>query len=333
VSAVYTFIRRLWNDELGAAGRAFGLTLVPAELLYRVGSAARNQAFDRGLLRAEHAPVPVVSVGNLAVGGAGKTPFTQWLARRIADAGGRPAILHGGYADDEPELHRRWNPDIPVYTGRDRATSAARAAADGAGVIVLDDAFQHRALHRDIDLVLVAAERWTRHVRLLPRGPWREPVSALRRASLTIVTRKTATPDAARGVAGEVGAITGRDAAIAWLRPCGWRTTDGRTTTAPDGPAVLASGIAEPALLAANVRATGAAVAAELIFPDHHDYSEAEARGILAAAAGRPILTTAKDWVKLERWLEGADVRILQQEVVLEAGEPALQTMLAGVLR
>jgi tetraacyldisaccharide 4'-kinase len=333
VSAVHAFVRRLWNDELGAAGRAFGLTLVPAELLYRAGSAARNQAFDRGLLRVERAPVPVVSVGNLAVGGAGKTPFTQWLARWIADAGGRPAILHGGYAADEPELHRRWNPDIPVYTGRDRATSAARAAADGAGVIVLDDAFQHRALHRDIDLVLVAAERWTRHVRLLPRGPWREPVSALRRASLTVVTRKTGTPDAARSVAGEVGAITGRDAAIAWLRPCGWRTADGRTAATPDKPAVLASGIAEPALLAANVRATGAVVAAELIFPDHHDYSEAEARGILAAAAGRPILTTGKDWVKLERWLEGADVRILQQEVVLEAGGPALQVMLAGVLR
>jgi tetraacyldisaccharide 4'-kinase len=332
VSAVHAFVRRLWNDELGAAGRAVGLTLLPAELLYRAGSAARNRAFDRGLLRAERASVPVVSVGNLGVGGAGKTPFTQWLARRIADGGGKPAILHGGYADDEPELHRRWNPDIPVYAGRDRAASAARAAADGARVIVLDDGFQHRSLHRDIDLVLVAAERWTRRVRLLPRGPWREPVSALRRATLIIITRKTASPDAARSVAGEVGALTGRDAAIAWLRPCGWHTADGRTADAPDGPAVLASGVAEPALLAANVRASGAALAAELIFPDHHGYSEAEARGILAAAAGRPILTTAKDWVKLERWLEGADVRILQQEVVLEEGGPALDAEFAGVL-
>jgi tetraacyldisaccharide-1-P 4'-kinase len=210
-AALHDAARRLWAGEMGVRGSALGAALAPAAAAYRLGVAARNRAYDAGLLPAWHAGIPVVSVGNIAVGGTGKTPFAHWLAVQLRARGRTPAILHGGYAADEPALHRRWAADIAVVVGRDRVHGAQQARAGGADVLVLDDGFQHRRLHRDLDIVLVAAERWQgASARLLPRGPWREPVTALRRATLVVVTRKTATEQAAQQVAADVAAVLGR---------------------------------------------------------------------------------------------------------------------------
>lgn len=324
--------RRWWDGELGVGGRALDVLLAPAEALYRVATSAREAAYDRGVLHSHRAAIRVISVGNVAVGGTGKTPFAAWLARRLADQGRRPAILHGGYAADEPELHRRWSPDIPVLVGRDRVASAAAAAAAGADVVVLDDGFQHRRLQRDLDVVLVAAERWGGHARMLPRGPWREPASALARADVVVVTRKLASPERRDAVLSEV-ARPGLTTAAVQLLPAGWRSGNAGTAgTGPEGPAVLVSGVAEPALLAANARAAGAELAEHLAFRDHHEYAAADARRIVATAGGRDILTTEKDWTKLARWLAGARVWLLQQAVVVEHGAAELDRHIARAL-
>jgi tetraacyldisaccharide 4'-kinase len=328
--------RRLWAGQLGRAGSVLRLALAPAEAVYRGAVHARGIAYDRGVLHVGRAAVPVISVGNIAVGGTGKTPFAHWLARHLQARGRRPAILHGGYAGDEPMLHRQWSPSIPVVVCRDRVAGAARAVAEGADVILLDDGFQHRRLHRDLDLVLLAAERWAPKLRVLPRGPWREPVSALHRADLVIVTRKTASRRTRDVVLRELDAL-GLSTAAVHLRPSGWRTAGPPAAelvavSAPAEPALLVCGVAEPTLVAGSARAAGADVAAVLAFGDHHDYSDSDVRHILEVAAGRCIVTTEKDWVKLEPRLAGMRVWLLTQEVVVEHGAHSVEALLTRAL-
>jgi len=327
-----TFARRWWRGELGVAGRGLSLLALPAELLWRTGSALHRRAATR---RRVAPPVPAVSVGNLAVGGAGKTPVAAWLAAELRDRGARPALLHGGYAADEPALHRRLNPEVPVYTGRDRLASARQAAAAGADVLVLDDAFQHHALDRDLDLVLVAAEHWTPRPRLLPRGPWREGPAALQRADLVVVTRRTASAREAEQVAREVTRVSGGvDVACLHLRTAGWECV-GSPASAPAESALAVTAVADPAAFAANARQAGAQLHAVLAFPDHHDYDAADGARICAAAGpGGVIVTTGKDAVKLEALVDPERLWVLRQEVVLEDGAAlltaALDRLLAG---
>src|SRR5687767_4085944 len=119
------------------------IALEPLSAVYRAVMSGRRAVYNRGLLRASRIDVPVISVGNLVVGGSGKTPFTRWLIGRLRELGRKPAVLHGGYAADEPALHRRWFPDAIVIEGRDRVAGAREAVARGADAIVLDDAMQH----------------------------------------------------------------------------------------------------------------------------------------------------------------------------------------------
>jgi tetraacyldisaccharide 4'-kinase len=335
-AALHDAARRLWAGEMGVRGSALGAALAPAAAAYRLGVAARNRAYDAGLLPAWHAGIPVVSVGNIAVGGTGKTPFAHWLAVQLRARGRTPAILHGGYAADEPALHRRWAADIAVVVGRDRVHGAQQARAAGADVLVLDDGFQHRRLHRDLDIVLVAAERWQgASARLLPRGPWREPVTALRRATLVVVTRKTATEQAAQQVAADVAAVLGRadgpSMLRVFLRAGRWRH-DGAAAAAPERAALLVAGLADPGLFVEGARQAGARVAGVLAFRDHHEYGSDDADRIRTAAGGAPIVTTEKDWTKLDRWLDARDVWLLAQDVVLEHGAAELETRIARML-
>jgi tetraacyldisaccharide 4'-kinase len=334
VTLVRDAVRRLWSGELGRAGTVLNAILLPGEAAYGAAVRLRNAAYERGVLSAGRAAVPVISVGNLAVGGTGKTPFTHWLAVLLSERGRRPAVLHGGYGSDEPELHRRWAPDIPVFVGRNRLASAVEAVDRGCDVIVLDDAFQHRRLHRDLDIVLVAAERWFQPRRLLPRGPWREPGSALRRAGIIVVTRKTAPAALAGAVASELGSRAGGlPVIVAHLRAEEWRTGGGVVAGRPPAePVLLVAGIAEPLLFEENVRQAGAHVADRVLFPDHHEYGEADAARILAAAGERQIVTTEKDWTKLQQLLPAERTWLLGQRTIVEHGEAILHDHLDRVL-
>ncbi len=151
-----------------------------------------------GLLKERKIPLPVVSVGNLTVGGTGKTPFVKWMARRFLSQGKKVAILTRGYrrvketiSDESAELQNSL-PGLPVWVGRDRVSSAERAVSSGMDAVILDDGFQHRRLARDLDIVLLDATRPFGNGKTLPRGILRESPSALRRADLLVITRADA---------------------------------------------------------------------------------------------------------------------------------------------
>ncbi len=329
---VATFVERAWRGDAGVPGAALTMLFAPAELAFRALSGIRTAAFDHGLRGAHRVPIPVISVGNIATGGAGKTPFSAFLVRRLRGLGHRPALLHGGYADDEPMLHRQWQPDIPVYVGRDRVASASAAAAAGASVAVLDDGFQHRRLARDLDLVLVAAEGWTARPRLLPRGPWRETPSALRRASAVIVTHRT--PVDPRAAQRDIErAAPGVPVWTARLTPERWRRAIERTRSdaPPREPVLVVAAVARVDLFAEGVRAAGAQVAEVMAFRDHHAYTSTDALRIRERAAGRQIVTTAKDWVKLRALLPPDAVWLLEQDVVMTDGGTHLDRLLSGL--
>lgn len=256
------------------------------------------------------------------------------MARWFADRGVPVALAVRGYAADEILLHRRWNPDIAVHAHRRRARAVAAAAGSGARLVVLDDGFQHRAVQRDLDLVLVAAEGPKNH-RLLPRGPLREPLQALRRADFVVITRRTASREDADAVAEWARrAASWVPAVHVAFRPGRWQQLDGTPAPAPRGGVLAAAGIARPELFVATLRETGAGPVELMTFPDHHHYGAGDAAAIRRLAGNRPVVTTEKDAVKLVRFADVlGECRVLALTVIVESGEEALEERLQALAR
>jgi tetraacyldisaccharide 4'-kinase len=301
------FVTRLWAGEVGTAGRLLDAALLPAEWLFRGVVAARNAAFDRGMIGVERVDVPVISVGNVGVGGAGKTPFAAWLAGRLREWGHTPGIALRGYGEDEVLLHRELNPGLRVAAAARRVEAARELVAAGCDVVVLDDGFQHRRLARDLDVVLVAAEAWDPSPRLLPRGPWREGPSALARADAIVVTRKSADATRAGEVAAEVPrAAPGMPVAICHLAADRLAPLHGGAALdlawLRDRDVLAVAALAHPGPFFDALRQAGARVE-EAAYPDHHPFTPTDAQRIMARATGRTIVMTHKDAVKLRTLL------------------------------
>ena len=326
---------RWWAGELGGFGRILHLLTWPAEALFRGGVRIRNWAFDRGLRGEVHASIPVVSIGNVLVGGTGKTPVSAWIVGRLRAQGRRPALVTRGYGNDEVALHGRWNPDVPVITAARRVDGVLEAVRGGADVAVLDDGFQHRALARDLDIVLLPAEGPIRG-RLLPRGPFRESPRALRRADIVVVTQRTATDAEAREVAEEArmlapGALVARIS----LEPADWTDLNGEAASPPEGAEVLAvSSVARPELFRTLVEARVDGRVELMAFGDHHDYDAVDARRIAEKAGRRPVVTTEKDAVKLLPYrLELRNLRVLPLRMKPDEGADGLERALGQLTR
>lgn len=326
-------MRRWWSGGGGTVGTIFSLLLYPASVVFGVAVRLRNTAYDRGWRERGAGPIPVVSVGNLSVGGTGKTPVTAWLGVLLSDMGAKPAIVSRGYGRDELALHATWNPEIPVHSAPDRLLGILRAAEAGATVALLDDGFQHRRAERDLDLVLLAVEQ-PFPPRLLPRGPFREPLSSLKRADLVLLTRKSATSEAADQLeAALLLRHPGLDIVRIHLRPSRWKTLGGEPSRPPEGDTLALSSIAEPDTFLDLVREAVGGGVATLAFPDHHEYTAGDIERIHGAAKGSPIVTTEKDAVKLVAFAARLpDVRVLGLEVAVEAGEDRLRDALQAVL-
>lgn len=337
-----TLIERLWYG----GGPAVGLTralLLPAERVFSGVAGLRDMLYDAGWLPTHEPVIPAISVGNLTVGGTGKTPIAAWIARELAARGAHPAVVLRGYGDDEPLVHRTLNPDIPVLVGADRVEAIARARAMGADMAVLDDAFQHRRVRRVADFVLVSADRWTPAVHLLPAGPWREPLRAIRRATLIIVTRKAAT-DAV------VDAVNKRLASAAPQVPRVTVTLQPKelvraTDEAEREPLTVLRGsrvrmvaaIADPASLQAQLEHLGAYVD-PFVFRDHHSFtSEDIARVTAGLGSADRVVCTLKDAVKLAaRWprLGGQPpLWYVSQQVMVERGVGGVEHILDDLVR
>ncbi len=332
--ALEGWVRRWWQGEAGLPGGVLSLLAAPAEGIFRSVVSVRNRSYERGWAAQHGAPVPVVSVGNLTVGGTGKTPMAAWVARALVGMGAAPTILSRGYGQDEVLLHRRWNPDIPVVVAPARIQGARQAARSGATVVVLDDGFQHRALARELDIVLLAAEG-PLEGRLLPRGPFREAPGSLGRAHVAVVMRRTAEESEARRRAAEVverypHLIVPR----ALLRPDGWRGLRGGEATPPKGPVLALAGVARPEAFALLVERITGEPPELLTFPDHHSYGPEDADRVASAAAGRTLVTTEKDAVKLEDLSDRLpDVRVLALKVIFESGEEELKEELRRLVQ
>jgi tetraacyldisaccharide 4'-kinase len=332
-------VSRWWAGRGGVPGAVLSAALAPAEAAFRAVSGVRNTAFDRGWKRAERAPVPVISVGNLAVGGTGKTPFAAWLAGWIVARGWSPAVVLRGYGADEVLVHRELNPHVPVFAAARRIEAVRQAVAAGCDAVVLDDGFQHRSLVRDLDVVLVSADGWRGRPRVLPRGPWREGLDGLRRAGLVVVTRKSASTDQVMSVAAELGRYAlDLPLVLADLTPTELLPLHGGQARPLDwlsGQRVLAvAALADPEPFFAHLRAEGAQVEA-VAFADHHDFTASEAGQIGARAGKRPLVMTRKDAVKLRPLLGShREAYVLEQSVRivdgLDALEAALDVALSG---
>ncbi len=299
-------VRWLWTSRRPDA-RLARLALLPAAALWRGAMAVRESAYRSGWLTVRDLPLPSVAIGNLTVGGSGKTPIATWTARYYVSHGLVPGVLLRGYGADEVLVHQHAVPEAVVIADPDRAAGADRAMARGAQVLVLDDAYQRLDVRRDLNVAVVSAET-TRAVRWpLPAGPWREGLKALDRADAVVVTRKRATAEAALTLAAELQKRIAGPVAIAHL---GLRYVEGMVSgirhpasTLAGKRVVAASGIADPDAFVAQTKATGAAVQVAT-WKDHHDYRDEDVAW-LAHAARRAdhVVITQKDAVKLRnRW-------------------------------
>jgi tetraacyldisaccharide 4'-kinase len=308
--------------------------LLPFAALFRTAVWLRNAAYDVGVLKGPRLPRFAIGVGNLSVGGTGKTPLSGWLAAELKRRGVTAGIVLRGYGNDEVAEHRAANPEAAVEADADRHAAAVRAAARGAEVLVLDDCLQRRDVPVDVMLAVVSADTWATTRWPLPMGPWREDLGALGRADAVIVTRKAANREAADALALDLAPwCRGGVVCTAALVPAVFRPLSG----GPDvDPAMLAgrdvvalSGIGEPELFAEQLRRLGARVT-PLAFPDHHRYTAGEVAAARAAANGRWIITTAKDAVKLRGlWTaEGPACYVAVLGVDIESGAEALGRLL-----
>ena len=331
------WVHALWEGD-GAAARAGRAVLLPFEVAFGAIAGVRGALYDAGLLATRPTAVPALGIGNLTVGGTGKTPIAAWFARRLRDSGATPAIVLRGYADDEPLVHRTLNPDVDVIVSPDRVAASFEAKRRGCDTVVFDDAFQHRRASRRANVVIISADAWRdgrRH--LLPAGPWRERLGALRRASLAIVTRKAASRDRAAVVSDTIGLAAAVPTAIVHLAVDSLTLVGGAehaALSALHGESVLAiSGIGDPAAFHAQLTAAGARIA-PAVFRDHHGFSAHDASALATRAAGCDrAICTLKDAVKLgPLWPGPTPLWYVSQRVDVERGVDLVNEVVSELL-
>lgn len=291
----------------------------------------RNLLWDAGVFRPTRSAVPVISLGGLSTGGSGKTPLAAAFARHLSDAGGRVAVLTAGQ-QDELRLHQELNPDVAVLGGRWRIPLARQAVRDGAEVLVLDSGFQHRRLHRDLELVACNVDQVGNRERL-PAGPYRERFAALVRADAVILMRRVATPDQARALKREVlGIASHLHVARVRLRPNGLRASNDAAAAAGEvDPAVAVAGVMWPESFFRWLAEEDVHPDHRFALPDHARYGGRMVNEISAAAGERGLVCTRKDAVRLVPLVPPhVPVWWLAEEIEWEAGSDVL---LAGVRR
>jgi tetraacyldisaccharide 4'-kinase len=303
-----------------------------------------NRRYDRGINETYRPTAPVVSVGNLTVGGTGKTPMVEWLARYLRRQDVRVAILSRGYGaeqgglnDEALELELAL-PDVPHLQNPDRASSSSVAVEELASqILLLDDGFQHRRLARDLDIVLLDATEPFGFDYLLPRGTLREPASGLRRAGVVVLSRADMIDQRARE------AVRQRAMALcpggAWCevehRPAALIDSNGGADSLDEiagQPVAAFCGIGNPTGFRHTLEALGVNVVAWREFPDHHAYSRAdveELAGLMQESGAKFALCTRKDLVKLRiPTLGGIPLRAVGVELQFFRGEEAMKAAL-----
>lgn len=344
------FVSYVWSaDAIGA--RVVRTAVTPLSWLFGAIVSRRNARFDARVRDSAvpSAALPALSVGNLTVGGTGKTPVASWFVSRMKAAGAAPALVLRGYGDDEWRVHGLLTPGVPVVVAPERAIGLVTARSKQCDCAVLDDAFQHRQVARVVDVVLVSADAWQEPVRLLPSGPYREPLESLTRASVAVITVKAAPAERVQVVREAIrAAAPGVPIAQVRLAP-GTIRLAASIAGGPGGPGglqhdltwlrgrklLLVSAIADPDAFHRQMEAAGAIVEHHAVYPDHHDFAADDLAGIVARAdPSVEVLCTLKDAVKLvPLWPRaGAALWYVSQTVVVEQGAEILDQAIARVL-
>jgi tetraacyldisaccharide 4'-kinase len=300
------------------------LTALPAAVYYAV-QRAWEAAFKWGIKKSRRSPIPVISVGNLLMGGSGKTPFVLFMAALLRDRGMRPVVVSRGYrgtyrepfavvsegipdghiADqaevgDEPFMIAERLLNVPVVVGRERIRAIEAACRlFHSSVAVLDDGFQHLQLQRDLDIVLLTG----REDRMFPMGNLREPFTALRRCQVAVVPEGAEIPLAARAHLGGVPIFRSR------VVPLSVETAGSPGVSVSPGvfrgrSVALVSGIAHPQRFMDTAANLGWNIVEHRRFRDHHRFENAELRSLLASCPDVPLIFTEKDWVRLPGWVK-----------------------------
>jgi tetraacyldisaccharide 4'-kinase len=344
------------GPDLFESKAAQSLLFLPG-LAFQAAVSVRNALYDAGRLPSHRLPCVVISIGNVTVGGTGKTPLTSHVAGLLRDLGYRVAVASRGYrrrdsrapllvsdgrriladalsAGDEPYLIARDNPSVPVAVGADRVAAARLLmTASSPEVLLLDDAFQHRRIARDLDVVLVDGRDPWGNGRMLPRGPLREPIASIRRADACVVTRTNGrTPDDL------VSALERFNPEVALfhcrLEPRVFVKADGESI-APGSlkgfSAYAFSGIARPERFEDDLRGLGVRLAGSRRFPDHHPFRRRDLEEIALEArrcGAQVLVTTEKDLVRIVESPEGSPpLYALAIQAIFPPG-PGLQTWL-----
>lgn len=288
----------------------------PLSWAYTGAIQLRNGLFNQGILKSQSFSQPVISIGNISVGGTGKTPVIQALLEWSLAEGLRPGVVSRGYGGnykdvqevslkeeqaatvygDEPVLIKKKFPTVPYFVCRERSRAVGEMLGQNELDIVLaDDAFQHRALSRDLDVVLIDAEQEPDHYQLLPLGRLREPLSQLSRADFIVVTKwNLADVNRRRFIAQLIEENSGEK--LRAVIHCDYEIINMDSFTAED-EVILFSGIGNPKAFE-KLMSSNAKIISHKVYKDHYSYSQQDIENLLSL--GKTLVTTEKDAVKLK---------------------------------
>ncbi len=326
--SVEAHVRQAWAERPGGALRL-------AAAGFATAAGVRNLLYDSGVLASRQAPVPIVSVGGLTVGGSGKTPITADIAARLSAAGIPTAVVTHGFVD-EMDVHRKLSPECRVYGGSDRLQLATMAAEEGARLVILDSGFQHRRLHRDLDILTVDERTLGLRLAHLPAGPYREGLESLARADVVVRVRRdlpesdgpreamSSGPAAGRSLADRLAGLPGSPPFVAArIRPGSVVAANEAARGVPDPtPALAVAGIMWPEVFFAQAKMATASVRESVALADHARFGDALADFLRKRAGESGIICTLKDAMKLVRAV-GDDVPVwyLSEEVEWERAD------------
>jgi len=352
----------LSQERIGLRSELILFPLFVISRLYGWIVLARLKLYQRGILKEKQLPCKVISVGNMTLGGTGKTPMVAYLAKELQKRDIKVGILSRGYkgfkerkggllsdginiymtpaeAGDEPYMLAQKLAGVPLMVGKNRYVMGLYGYEKfGLDVVLLDDGFQHVALKRDLDIVLIGARSGFGNNHLFPRGPLREPIEGLRRASIVVISKAESSE-----LPGDIGGILRRLTPAVPIyqsryKPMYLLEPASGTVFPPDylrGRRVLAfAGVADPGYFVHVLKLLGAEVVKEVHFPDHHRYAPTDLV-IMGEYMNQAELfvTTEKDFVKLQNvHMDALPIVVLGIEQEILEGESFLQKVLSVII-
>ena len=336
--------------------------LLPLSFVYGLGVIVRNWFFDKGIIKSKKVRVPVIAVGNLSAGGTGKTPFVELLIETgslsrplavvsrgykrtssgtVVVSDGRGTMASVEEAGDEPlQMAKKYN-DLEVIVDENRVRGAEKAIELGARMIILDDGFQHRYLDRDLNIVLLTADELLKGDMLLPAGNMREPMSALKRADLIVITRCADLPEYEQVcMMGWERHLLPQETPTVGLKTIlkAFRRLSSSEIVPADGmynkSMVAFSGIGNPKSFEELLKKSGIKVVQHVMFLDHHWYTENDRNEIIKArnlAQAEFLVTTEKDAVRLKGLFDAEPVLVAEIQHGFVAGGEKFDEMLQQI--